>query len=82
MVMQFPRKAVRGSAGKMLSAILGLAVVSQCCVAQGAPAQPLPTRQQFLFHIYVDPLFGDDLEATRLKQRAYEALFRSMGGGR
>lgn len=36
-------------------------------VAQGTPPpQPLPARQQFLFHLYVDPVFGDDAEATRL----------------
>ena len=45
---------------------LGTLVLSALATAQtGHPTnQTPPTRTEFVFHVYVDPLFGDNVEAT------------------
>ncbi len=44
---------------------LSLSLIA-CSVPVRAQTQQAPTRTEFVFHLYVDPLYGDDAQATAL----------------
>ena len=46
--------------------LLATVCLARTVDAQGAPDQTPPTREDFLFHIYVDPMRGDNAQASLL----------------